>query len=95
MNAPEIEKTEAQKQAELVEGRANVIINMLMAFAAEHPHQAVALLSEVLITVTEQLVEANGGDPTAGVMLQGGRRGLTMHPKQEAAVAANEGVLEA
>lgn len=85
------QKTEAQKEAELVEGRANVIINMLMAFAAEHPHQALALMSEVLITVTEQMVEANGGDPAAGVMLQGGRRGLTMHPK--AAVA--EAVLEA
>lgn len=85
------QKTEAQKEAELVEGRANVIINMLMAFAAEHPHQAIALMSEVLITVTEQLIEANGGDPELSVHLQGGRRGLTMHPK--AAVA--EAVLEA
>lgn len=81
-------KTEAQKQAELVEGRANVIINMLMAFAAEHPHYAVGLLAELLITVTEQMIEANGGDPAAGVQLQGGRRGLTMHPKPEAVLQA-------
>ena len=88
----QVEKTEAEKQAELTEGRANVIVNMLMTFAAEHPRHAVALLSQMLITITEQLMVAEGGDPDAGIQLQGGSRGLTVHPKP---IAANEGVLEA
>lgn len=87
------EKTESQKYADLVEGRANVFINMAMSFAAEHPHQAVGLLTELLVTVVEQVIEANGGNPQDGIHVQGPNRGVTIHPKKEAEV--KEGVLEA
>lgn len=89
----QMEKTEAQKQADLVEGRANVFINMAMSFAAEHPHQAVGLLTELLVTVVEKVIEANGGNPQDGIHVQGPNRGVTIHPKKEAEV--KEGVLEA
>lgn len=84
----EIEKLEAEQKAEVAERRANVIINMLMAYAQEYPHQSIALMSEVLVNVTTQLIKASGGDPDAGIQLQGGSRGLTIHP-------VPQGVLEA
>lgn len=94
------EKTESQKYADLVEGRANVFINMAMSFAAEHPHQAVGLLTELLVTVVEKVIESNGSDPNQGIIVQGPNRGVTIHPKVEPvliekAEAAVDGVLEA
>lgn len=84
------EKTEAQRQANLVEGRANVFISMAMTFAAEHPHQAVGLLTELLVTVVEKVIESNGSDPNQGILVQGPNRGVTIHPKKDI-----KGVLEA
>ena len=77
------EKSEAVKQAELVEGRANVLVTATLAFAEAHPHQAIALLTELLITVTEQLIAASGADPKEGIYLQGPNRGITIHAKKE------------
>lgn len=88
-----MEKTDAEKYADLVEGRANVFINMAMSFAAEHPHQAVGLLTELLVTVVEQVIEANGGDPKEGIHVQGPNRGVTIHPKKVEPEV--EGVLKA
>ena len=84
----EVEQQEAANQAAIAEGRANVVINATLAFAADYPNQAIAMLSEMLVTITTQLIAANGGDPDAGIQLQGGTRGVTIHP-------VRQGVLEA
>jgi len=84
----EVEQLALAEKAGVAEKRANIIVNMLMEYATEYPHQAIALMSEVLVKVTVELIKSNGADPEAGIQLQGGSRGLTIHPVPQGVLKA-------